>query len=199
MVTARTVVRFPDSQKWRLGECAAVNCRPFDLHKAKEPTVIFQERTDGEALLPPGGPRNVRKLYIKKADIDAYGFTSGCPKCDMHMRYGHGRTTKGHSEQCRQIIATKLAETPAGRERIRAAEGRMDEAVAEAVPAQGEIEVVPRTQLLAFEKTPDGQRERSLDDPTTTTAEPRQPEEHRQPAMGETMEATDMGGECPEL
>ena len=105
-VSARTIVRFPDSQKWRLDECAAVNVRPVQLHVPKEPAVIFGNPTEGEALLPPDAARSVRKLYIKRADVDAYGFTGGCPKCDMDLRYGYGRTTKGHSEACKRRIAS---------------------------------------------------------------------------------------------
>ena len=91
----------------------------------------------------------------------------------MDSRYGCGRTIKGHSEQCRTRIAAKLQETPAGRERIRAAESRLDHAVAAqgeeilggAASAQEEVrQGLPPQQLPVFEKIPDGDRFRVLDE-----------------------------------
>ena len=78
---------------------------------------------------PPQGTDDIRvarRLYIKKADIDAYGYTEGCVKCDHDLKYGFGRTTKGHSDICRKRITAELAKTLAGIERVMAASGRAE-------------------------------------------------------------------------
>ena len=120
---SRTVVQVPDQQTWNMEKVSGVNIRPFQLHTPKEPRVIFRD-TSGEADAENGDLRVCRRLYIKKADLEAFGYTEGCVKCDHDLLYGYGRTTKGHSDQCRQRIMKALATTPAGMERIQAAAGR---------------------------------------------------------------------------
>ena len=100
--------------------------RPFQLHVPKEPRVIFRDQ-NGDLEAPKGNIRLARRLYIKKADVEAFGYTEGCAKCDNDLKYGYGRTTKGHSDHCRQRIMGELAKTPAGMERIDAAAGRAKE------------------------------------------------------------------------
>ena len=107
-----------------------------------------------------GDIRVCRRLYIKKADVEAFGYTEGCVKCDHDLLYGYGRTTKGHSDQCRRRIMEELAKTPAGMERVQAAAGRAKvflENMADQdneVPAQGEMRGLrraPDDDLPAFE------------------------------------------------
>ena len=126
VVMARTVTRLPDCQKWCKDALAAVRCRPLQLHVPKEPVVIFREPVEGAEDPAQMAARAVRGLYVKKSDVEAFGYTSGCPKCDSDLRYGFGRTTRGHSVPCRRRIMGELAKTPAGQERLQAATGRLD-------------------------------------------------------------------------
>ena len=70
---------------------------PWSLHEAKAPEVVFKDavesRPTGNALI-----RAARRVYIKAKDIERWGYTSGCPKCEHEMRYGAGRTTVPHSD-----------------------------------------------------------------------------------------------------
>ena len=120
---SRTVVQVPDQQKWSMEKVSNVNVRPFQLHVPKEPRVIFKDPSKGDEI-EKGAIRVCRRLYIKKADVEAFGYTEGCVKCDHDLLYGYGRTTKGHSDQCRRRIMEELAKTPAGMERVQAAAGR---------------------------------------------------------------------------
>ena len=101
---ARTVKAIPDEAKLYAANVEAVRVLPYDEHTAREQEVIFQDRPEqpGDADVPKN--RAVRKLYIKGEDIKAFGLTKGCQKCDHELRYGPGRTTKGHSDACRQRI-----------------------------------------------------------------------------------------------
>ena len=60
-----------------------------------------------------------------------FGMTRGCERCDHQMRYGPGRTTKGHSAICRKRILVELAKTAEGQRRISNATVRLDKTVAE--------------------------------------------------------------------
>ena len=98
---ARTIKMVPDNMKWRPDDIEAVRVTPYDMHvTASGPGVVFQDRPEQPGDADPARKITVRKLYIKGADIAAFGFTVGCPKCDHDQRYGPGRTTKGHSNAC---------------------------------------------------------------------------------------------------
>ena len=72
-------------------------------------------------------------MYLKAEDFRAYGHTVGCPRCDHDGRYGPGRTTKGHSDACRERIIAELQKTPEGRRRVDAAYERQTRTIAEEV------------------------------------------------------------------
>ena len=60
----------------------------------------------------------MRRTPITKKDLDDYGLSENCPRCEHTLRYGHGRTTKGHSEQCRSRIYEQMLTPEAGQVRI---------------------------------------------------------------------------------
>ena len=140
-----------DVQKWDATMLEEVCIWPWKLMEKKEPAVIFPENLDRDQPKAEPEIRAARALYLKRSDMETYGYTSGCPRCDHDMAYGYGRTSKGHSKACRDRIAAKLAETPAGRVRIAAASARMDNQLAEMVQradqqsaSQGESVVRPQ-------------------------------------------------------
>ena len=121
------MIRLPNVQKWDKDKTDAVSARPWQLHERKEPTAIFRDDID-VPVVPKGEMpiREARRLYIKRADVEAFGYTEGCAKCDHDLQCGFGRTTKSHSYACRMVISTELMKSAAGRERITAATGRLD-------------------------------------------------------------------------
>ena len=130
----RTIALNLDGNKWDAAIVEAVRALPWQLTaEKKEPEVIFREQVDNAQNAADPQPRQVRKLYIKKSDLDAYGFTQGCRRCDHDLAYGYGRSSMGHSDACRNRIMKRLAETAAGRMRIEACTERMDRHLADVV------------------------------------------------------------------
>ena len=171
VAAARTVMRLPDVQKWDMKKIADVTQRPWQLHEKKEPAVVFRDPAEAPADPAADAPVQIaRRLYIKRSDVEAYGYTQGCPKCNHDLQYGFGRTTKGHSDACRKRISAELMKTTAGRARIEAAMGRVDGYLSEfierqQVPAQGE--------MSGLRRTPDENIENSSFEPIAPEAAPR--------------------------
>ena len=69
----------------------------------------------GEFTRPVRGKEEYipRRLRIRKADLEKYGYTVGCPGCRAANR---GGTAINHNEECRQRITKKLEED--GDERV---------------------------------------------------------------------------------
>ena len=129
---ARTIKRHPDETKWNAGDVEAVAVSPYNQHVADEQGVALADRPEqpGDADQPKA-KAGVRKLYIKGADIQAFGYTVGCVKCDHDRRYGPGGTTKGHSDACRARIVAELSKTPEGQRRLSAADERVNRHITE--------------------------------------------------------------------
>ena len=150
----------PNHKKYSSETLSTVKATPWDIHTATEPEVVFKPREEG----PEAEPRDDavpqrRRMYIKQADIDAFGYTTGCPRCDHAMRYGPNRTAKGHNDKCRERIMAELAKTPEGQARIARMNVRIEETAAEAIEraethpgpaAQGEIGGVSRRPEIKF-------------------------------------------------
>lgn len=120
---ARTIKLMSDEMKWSTDTMEKLNVTPYDEHKTRDQGVAFQDREEKpEDKDVPRRKQMARRLYTKAKDFRAYGYTVGCPKCDHERRYGPGRTTKSHSNACRDRIMSELVKTPEGRRRIAAAE-----------------------------------------------------------------------------
>ena len=72
-----------------------------------------------------------RQVYIKAKDLDDFGLTRGCPRCDHQLQYGSGRASKPHSATCRARINGELAKIEAGRSHIANASEGFDRTVGE--------------------------------------------------------------------
>ena len=75
---ARTLMRLPDGQKFDNDRAAAVSMTPFSTHAADRPRGVFAEKLVDPAEVNPDVVAKVRGIYIKKEDLDAFGFTPGC-------------------------------------------------------------------------------------------------------------------------
>ena len=51
------------------------------------------------------------QVYTKPADIERYGLTRDCKKCNHERNYGPGRTSAGHSKLCRDRIMNGSSKT----------------------------------------------------------------------------------------
>ena len=107
---------------------------PHTQHEGvqREPVVIIQERKGpGPQQGQPNPPIVARRPYIRQRDVELYGYTHGCPKCDHARLHGANRTTVKHSETCRARLLAEIAKTDQGRQRIERAGERMDEYTAD--------------------------------------------------------------------
>ena len=60
----------------------------------------------------------VRRLYIRQADLEQFGYTQGCKQCQRILTYGAQKATMTHSDECRARIMAELDRTPEGKIRI---------------------------------------------------------------------------------
>ena len=110
---ARTVMRMPAADKWSKDALSSISATPYSLYTPREPEIVFRDATDAQR--PQLDPKVAlsRQVYIKPADIERFGLTRGCPKCDHELNYGPGRTSKGHSKVCRDRIMGEMSNTAA--------------------------------------------------------------------------------------
>ena len=84
---ARTVVRVPEADKWCKESLSAVRCTPWDMHVPRETEIILKEKIDkGEGNFEEK-ITIARQPYIRASDLDQFGMTRGCPKCDHYIKY----------------------------------------------------------------------------------------------------------------
>jgi hypothetical protein len=117
--------------KWDVNMMKNIVGMPYDLASTDK---VFAEMTAREDMPshvpePPEIEIKTRRLYIKKADIDKFGFSNGCPGCNAIRRH---RAPVNHSEACRERIETMLNQNPDGADRIAKRKQAIDTAVAEA-------------------------------------------------------------------
>ena len=124
-------MRMPTADKWSKDAPSSISSTPYSLHTPKEPEVVFRDAADTQR--PQLDPKVAHscQVHIKPSDIERFGSTRGCPKCDHELNYGPGRTSKGNSKKCRDRFMGELAKTAEGRIRSAAAAARMDQTVAE--------------------------------------------------------------------
>ena len=108
--------------------------------------MIFKERPREPKDEQPTVPKPIvaRGIYVRPEDIEQFGYTRGCPRCDHDRTFGPGRTNRAHSQMCRTRITEELSKTPLGQARIAAATERLDRSLYDMTraQAQGEKEVV---------------------------------------------------------
>ena len=87
---ARTVMRLPDANKWDRTELAKIAATPWDVHQPRAQEVVFRDQIDPVPVDLANKVIIARNVYIKDSDLDAYGMTRGCPKCDAKtVSYTH--------------------------------------------------------------------------------------------------------------
>ena len=82
VVSARTMRRRPENERWSADHLAGLTATPWSLHERSTTRVRF--RVDAPAGLdettdPPTAP--MRHLRINTDDLDRHGYTDGCVQC----------------------------------------------------------------------------------------------------------------------
>jgi hypothetical protein len=153
VVDARAVQRVPLAERWCAATLGAIRATPWCVRPGPEgaaPLVVLQP-LPGVAAPPAPAPVGYmpRRVFITRADLEAWGYTAGCRRCTM-VREGSRAQGVAHREECRARIEQCLRE--AGDPRVAQAEARFDAALAaqEArVAAAGPAAVVPQAPVAA--------------------------------------------------
>ena len=105
-------MRFPDELKFDVDMAQAVNITPQHIHESEVHDAAFREPIFPQAPIPGVGEnaRAFKRLDVKQADLDAFGYTPDCVRCRYAMKYAPGRTKMPHSDQCRARIAEALSQ-----------------------------------------------------------------------------------------
>ena len=74
-----------------------------------------------------------REIYIRQADLDAFGYTPGCKKCQSMLGRGKGETSAPYSDICRTRLTAEISKTPEGAACLARMNERVDRYVAERI------------------------------------------------------------------
>lgn len=75
-----------------------------------------------------------RRVYIRKQDLEKFGFTDSCPACRI-IKDRRFRSGCNHSEACRERIVQAMQATEDGRQRLAEAQQREETFVENALQA----------------------------------------------------------------
>ena len=99
---------------------------------------------------------NIRKFDIQPKDLEKFGNSPGCKKCQSYMKGTTLSSTVEHSEACRQRIMIEFAKIEGGRARIAKVDEKTDQYLADRVAegdqrtAQGWIDTVDEAYVRIY-------------------------------------------------
>ena len=110
---ARTAVRLPNKEQWNVEQLQEAKFLLWQAQEYRGPEVIFTDKPPGEPIpARPDVPELGRRLYIKPADIEAFGWTRGCPRREHERTHVAGCTSKPHCELRLRRLASELMKAP---------------------------------------------------------------------------------------
>ena len=149
---ARAVQRRPEAQRWRpdlLGAVWATPWRNPAPAAGEEPPEVLPPLPAGErapAHVPDEVRRAVKSVYIRNEDLEKYGYTASCGKCQK-TRLGRPARGMAHTSACRARI--ELAMSEADDPRWNAATDRIAHRLEDSVaPAAAAAAPAPGTPVL---------------------------------------------------
>ena len=126
---ARTLVPMPQVQKWDVEAIRAINVTPWAFHEAPIPEVIRVDRPNGveqSSRVP-----KTRRAYIRQKDLDQFGCTKNCPKCQSIIAYGHSQQSfTPHSSECMACIMSDWAKSEQCQLKLQRVQTRTDQHLA---------------------------------------------------------------------
>ena len=124
-------MRFPDELKFDADMAQAVNLSPQNIRDSSEP---FQDPIVRQEPIPvTERTQTIREMYVRNRDLDQFGFTPGCPRCEHTLQYGPNKASVTHNQTCRERIRECLRASPEGRARLAKWEQHADRQMAEEV------------------------------------------------------------------
>ena len=145
-------MRRPDIEKFELARIQALSATPWSLH---EPVASQGGFVDKTVIAPevPESTMKVRTLYILPKDLEMFGYSPGCNKCQSYAKGTNLSSTVQHSEACGQRVMIQLAKTEVGRARIAKETERTDHYLADRV-AEGDQRTAQGGIVRAVEAPP---------------------------------------------
>ena len=87
IMQARTVMRFPDELKFDVAMAQAVNISPHSNHDSSAHDAAFRDPVIPTQPIPPNErTQTVRDMYVRQADLEQFGYTPGCPRCEHAIK-----------------------------------------------------------------------------------------------------------------
>lgn len=134
VLRARSLKRLPEDKRWDSSAIVGTYGSPW-APTGREPKpigIMIDMGDDTGREMPPPLLREtplVRRTFLKKSDFEKYVFAEGCLGCKALVR-GDARAAN-HRDSCRARIEAAMSSTPDGATRIRRAETRITDAMAE--------------------------------------------------------------------
>lgn len=138
VIEVRAVCRVPKKERWSREQLGALRAFTWGAERTDAErlvTVIPPKAGDTPATQPQVQPPPLyipRSVYITKEDLEKYGYTLQCRRCQL-MRADRSVRGVRHMPECRQRLEARLQED--GDPRVDAAAERKNEAIAERVEA----------------------------------------------------------------
>jgi len=162
VVCAQSLRRRPDGQQFSVEAIDKMRGTPWNWIPPVEldpgdrvvpcPLEVKHPEIRVEPIRQPQ-PALAKRYYITRSDLQQYGYTAGCPACEG-LRTGT-RGTKPHTEECRTRIQGVVSSDPMRKERFKAAEQRINEALSKEVErittGPGGDEDAPPVKKVRFE------------------------------------------------
>ena len=79
----------PLLQQWSLARLQEVDETPWSKAEGPAPVIVPQEQLPDRTA--PAPEVITRRLYIYQRDLDKFGYTPNCPRCDYILEHGADR------------------------------------------------------------------------------------------------------------
>ena len=130
----QSVRRVPEEQRYDTDCCRACVERPGSRTQATdlpEPMLIIPQLPDVEPAPTEtyhSDNRGTRNVFIRKTDIERFGFSAGCPACEVH-RAGSPMSGQRHTAECRKRLEDVMTTDASTSTRVKATRVRQAERI----------------------------------------------------------------------
>jgi hypothetical protein len=138
----RATQRRPLVERWCRDALSSIRATPWlnpapaDGGGAELPVLAPRVPTEEPAPPPPTPAYQPRRLYIRKEDLDQFGYTANCRRCIL-MRNGEAGRGVAHHEECRRRVEEAMR--AAGHTRLQEAEERQDKEIARRLEERDQV------------------------------------------------------------
>ena len=133
----QSVRRDPDEQRYDHRLLQKVHGTPWEPNPGDvstyflEPMLIIPQLPDVDPAPTKTyhcDNKGTRNVYIRKTDLEKFGYTAGCPACEVH-RAGLPMSGQGHTSECRKRLEDVMVTDASTATRIKATRVRQTERI----------------------------------------------------------------------